>query len=373
MAVVLFCRASESDSGGHADYVAYFSSLGPTYDNRIKPDVVAPGAGLSSALSSKQNSNEKTCDVTLKQGTSMATPAAAGAAALMRQYFEDREGRFWTQSCKPSDDLFCKAFTPSGMLLKALMIHSGNPMSLYHYGSSSRDVDLTGSGTEGKPDAYQGFGRVQLSNVLPLSGKTSFQLTVRDMVDVVENSFMKYSFKVTDSSQPLIVTLSWYDPPAVSGAAKALMNDLDLILKLPSKEKVFGNMDSSRDSVNNNERVFIRKPAKGKYNVMVKAGALPVAGTQRFALVITYAGQAMTSARDEVGMLLEKFQGEFEQDEKEVEAMVEGEVEGEVEVGGRGGVVQTTQSLVRDVALGMKTLVGRAVQHVVGFFAGGAQ
>jgi hypothetical protein len=32
--------------------VAYFSSFGPTFDNRIKPDVVAPGFLITSARSS---------------------------------------------------------------------------------------------------------------------------------------------------------------------------------------------------------------------------------------------------------------------------------------------------------------------------------
>ena len=30
----------------------YFSSIGPTYDGRLKPDIIAPGNSLESALSS---------------------------------------------------------------------------------------------------------------------------------------------------------------------------------------------------------------------------------------------------------------------------------------------------------------------------------
>jgi hypothetical protein len=284
--------ASESDSDKNVDYVAYFSSLGPTYDGRIKPDVVAPGAGLTSARAAQQNSNESTCAVVFKQGTSMAAPAAAGAAAMLRQYFQDREKQFWTKTCSPSSDLFCTAFTPSGMLLKALLLHSGDAMTKYHGISKDKDVDL--SGTYGKPDVYQGFGRVQLSNVIPLPGKTSFQLTVRDMVEIKQKTAVTHYFMVTDSSQPLVITLSWYDPPASPGAAKALVNDLDLILKLPDKKgKLFGN--SERDHVNTNERISIKSPAKGKYKVLVKANALPVGGSQRFALVLTYAGRPLTA------------------------------------------------------------------------------
>jgi hypothetical protein len=216
----------------------------------------------------------------------MATPAAAGAAALMRQYFQDREGKFWTLVCSPPSDVFCAAFTPSGMLLKALLLHSGEAMSLYHDGRKGKDIALS---RNGEPDVYQGYGRVQLSNVLPLPGVSDFHLTVRDMFELQEKSSVSHHFKVTDSSQPVVVTISWYDPPAVSGAAKALVNDLDLLLKLPDGQgKVYGNLKSKHDTVNNNERIFIRNPARGEYKVVVKAGALPVGGSQRFAFVLTY-------------------------------------------------------------------------------------
>ena len=35
---------------GHEDAVASFSSRGPTFDGRIKPDILAPGFRLSSAI-----------------------------------------------------------------------------------------------------------------------------------------------------------------------------------------------------------------------------------------------------------------------------------------------------------------------------------
>jgi len=57
--------------------VGPFSSLGPTRDNREKPDVVAPGVAISAARSGTET------DVVAKDGTSMAAPHVTGAIALV--------------------------------------------------------------------------------------------------------------------------------------------------------------------------------------------------------------------------------------------------------------------------------------------------
>jgi serine protease AprX len=59
----------------HAYGVSYFSSKGPTGDGRIKPDLVAPGEKIVSAI---PNDGQDRMD-----GTSMAAPHVSGAAALI--------------------------------------------------------------------------------------------------------------------------------------------------------------------------------------------------------------------------------------------------------------------------------------------------
>lgn len=68
------------------DWVADFSSLGPNGDDSfIKPDIAAPGVGILSATSSEDTSSPN-LEYARLNGTSMASPAVAGAAALLKQH-----------------------------------------------------------------------------------------------------------------------------------------------------------------------------------------------------------------------------------------------------------------------------------------------
>lgn len=71
----------------HTQDISTFSSIGPTRDGRQKPDIAAPGQGIAAALSSNANVSIPRIDPSgkhyLTQGTSMAAPHVAGAAALL--------------------------------------------------------------------------------------------------------------------------------------------------------------------------------------------------------------------------------------------------------------------------------------------------
>ncbi|MBI2027632.1 MAG: S8 family serine peptidase [Deltaproteobacteria bacterium] len=58
--------------------LAFFSSVGPTEDYKMKPDISAPGVGILSTV--PQGKYER------YSGTSMASPYVAGVAALLMQY-----------------------------------------------------------------------------------------------------------------------------------------------------------------------------------------------------------------------------------------------------------------------------------------------
>ena len=73
----------------HTGDIAAFSSIGPTGDDRVKPDLVAPGQGIVSSLSSSMDTTGQASRIYpgqkhwLIQGTSMATPQVTGASAML--------------------------------------------------------------------------------------------------------------------------------------------------------------------------------------------------------------------------------------------------------------------------------------------------
>jgi subtilisin family serine protease len=75
------------DDAGAVGGISLFSSLGPTRDGHIKPDLAAPGSVIFSARSAQANADNFTDVVdenyAVLQGTSMSAPHVAGIAALV--------------------------------------------------------------------------------------------------------------------------------------------------------------------------------------------------------------------------------------------------------------------------------------------------
>ncbi|OAT79793.1 S-layer homology domain-containing protein [Desulfotomaculum copahuensis] len=241
-------RPSFGPDSDNAAKLAPFSSRGPTADGRVKPDLVAPGTAIISACSPLIKGNlPGDPDYTRMSGTSMAAAVAGGAAVLLRQYFG--------QTGVPD---------PSAALMKAALINGADPVS--------------GGGA--------GFGRLDLAQtVLSLQQKAFAAVDERNPLTRGDRD--TYYFKVSDPARPFKATLAWTDPPSVPGAARTLINDLNLVVETPDGHFV----TDSRDANNNVQQVVIPHPVPGTYAVIAKAarisrGVAPGAAPgQDFALV----------------------------------------------------------------------------------------
>jgi len=260
------------------DSMAVFTSDGPTYDGRIKPDISAPGMFIMSANS------ETACDMQPKAGTSMATPVTAGNAALVRQFF--LEGRYPLGSPDPA-----KGFTPMGALVKAIFVTSGVSLGGGHG---------TVPGLQSAPSVVQGFGRAQLNKALFISGNAADENNGISLF--VDGDYAKmptikatgekatYEFDINPNAKAgMRATLVWHDPPASATAGKALVNDLDLLITLPSGTKLYPNKLTQADKVNNVERIDIPLASLAgvtKVTLTVTGASVQAGLPQPFALAV---------------------------------------------------------------------------------------
>ncbi|HJH31713.1 MAG TPA: PGF-pre-PGF domain-containing protein [Methanosarcinaceae archaeon] len=233
-------RLDKGSNANNIDDIAYFSSRGPTNDGRIKPDVVAPGTSIISTASSLKSDN----NYTYMNGTSMATPITAGAAALVRQYYVENES----------------LTSPSAALIKATLIN--------------------GAANMGLPTNDQGWGRVDIEKSLfPTSPRT---MRYHDNISLTTSQLWSVSYYVNSSFEALRVTLVWTDYPSATFVGKALVNNLDLNMTGPDGSY----LGNGGDNTNNVEQVELLSPTVGRYTIEVNGTNIPY-GPQPFALVIS--------------------------------------------------------------------------------------
>jgi PKD repeat protein len=270
-------------AAGNAEQMAAFSSRGPTNDKRIKPDVVAPGTWVLSGYSdmfqqgydpspNPQNGLWQydgwgfPLDSYYKfmGGTSMACPLLAGAAAVVRDFYQKADSH-----------------SASAALVKATLINSAvDLLDENNDGINDNDFPI--------PNVHEGWGRVDLMNAVDDSHQY-----IDEINGLNTNATATYTFIVGAGSDPLKVTLVWSDYPSTETASKNLVNDLDLLVTSPSGVFYKGNIfaggwsqsGGTADRINNVENVYIPAAEEGTWIVEVYGYNVPY-GPQPFALVV---------------------------------------------------------------------------------------
>lgn len=247
--------------------------VGPTADGRRKPEILALGCSVLSSYAFG------TCTSVSQSGTSMATPAVAGAAAIARQYFTD--GYHPTGFPTAAD-----AFTPTGALLKAVLLNS------------TVNLEAGGSST-GYPSNFEGWGRLRLNDAL-VTPADSRGLIVRQArrsagegLTTGEAYQMQFS---AAAGQALRITMVFNDAPGSIGSSAPVVNNLDLRVTSPTGAVYLGNVfntsqaqsitGGTADARNTVEMVVLNTPAAGVYTVRVEGTAV-LSGEVGYALAVS--------------------------------------------------------------------------------------
>jgi hypothetical protein len=215
--------------------VAPLSSKGPGFDGRVKPELVAFG----------------------EDGSSGAAALVSGTAALIQQAYKKDFGHL-----------------PDAALVKAVLLNSADDIGQKH-------VDFVSG--YGSLNAFAAVNTIKekrfFEGSVGQSGAKSFPLTIPAGV------------------AQLKITITWTDTAASANASKALVNDLDAELQLPSSNEVwqpwvlssYPNKDSlllpavrKTDTLNNVEQITVDNPQAGDYLVVIKGSKIQTASSQRF-------------------------------------------------------------------------------------------
>ncbi|MCL4834084.1 MAG: S8 family serine peptidase [Caldilineaceae bacterium] len=275
----------------NAEDIANFSGRGPTADNRIAPDIVAPGTFILSCRSSVSTADvgpdglpfpislypddadgtathneavgrglpgapfwgtwdQNTPDAPpgsgpnyqqnyfYNSGTSMATPITTGAASLLRQYLRQRRG----------------IANPSAALMRAMLVNGAT----------------VPTGSSNAPDNNRGFGWLNLENTL--TPTPTGQQAYSDDVDlaVASDEVRSFSVQLAQTGHPFRVTLVWNDEPG-----SGIQNKLYLRVIAPDGAVFDGDVTpfptnpGDTKASNNVQRVHIDTPAAGTYTIEV--------------------------------------------------------------------------------------------------------
>ena len=253
--------ASNSGNRGFSDYAAAknslavgaaldsgslagFSSHGPTADGRLAPQIVGTGVDVHSAAGDGSREGYH-----ISSGTSMASPAVAGLAALLMDAVPaHRERPALTRARLMASAIRPDVWLEDPAAFPAENSHGpGRLQTRYGLGKASARTSVL---DRDRPDGWRSGGAVS---------------------ELEDGEYAWVDIDVPDGASRLDVVLTWDEPPADS-ISGAVLNDLDLWLDHgadcaaePCGER------ASTSRVDNVEWIFVRNPAPGTHRAKVAA------------------------------------------------------------------------------------------------------
>ncbi len=251
----------------NADAMYTSSSRGPAADGRYKPDLIAPATNVAGGVVMNDRStaapgNWNSCYTggfltTSPQqrfyrtgnGTSFSSPAVAGAASLVRQWFINQPAPFHNAP-------------PSPAMTKAFLTNAAQYMETL---------------SDNLPSNNQGTGRMNLERTFDNTPRVLRDQLPGDRFTASAQT-RTYTGTVADNTRPFRVTLAWTDAPGSTTGAAAV-NNLDLEVSVGG-QTYRGNRFTGRnstpgaataDTLNNVESVFVPAGVTGPYTITVRA------------------------------------------------------------------------------------------------------
>jgi hypothetical protein len=223
-----------------------FSNWGPADDGRIKPDLVANGAGLYSCY------NTSNTAYLTASGTSMASPNLSGSLNILIHHYEATHS----------------GTTPLASTMKAVLIQTADE-----------------AGANPGPDYVFGWGlmnTLKAANLIVADSANPF--FIRE--DFLSNGQQDTLYFTSDGASPIRVSLAWTDPPAtppspsLNPTTLMLVNDLDLRLRHMESSTTYlpyvlnpsnpSGAAATGDNVwDNAEQIHVASPSSGHYMVTV--------------------------------------------------------------------------------------------------------
>jgi hypothetical protein len=221
--------------------VAALSSKGPAFDGRVKPELVAFG----------------------EDGSSGAAALTSGTSALAQHAYRSGHNNL-----------------PAAALVKAVLINSADDIGEKHV------------------DFISGYGSLNAFAAINTIKENRFFEGI-----IAQGQVKTFPIVVPANIAQLKITITWTDTAAVVNASKALVNDIDALLQLPSTGEnwqpwvlnAYPNKDSlmlpavrKTDTLNNIEQITLDNPQAGNYLLQIKGSKIQTSIPQSFAIAYQF-------------------------------------------------------------------------------------